>query len=86
MKVIKSSQCKPDLYLLPHRKYANKQDANKGFKKCFVGCGFSVSVNGRCWCIVVWGLVYGKCVPPDIGNEVFYWKCVLGSYLSIAAC
>lgn len=35
---------------------------------------------------MVWGLVYGKCVPPDIGNEVFYRKCVLGSYLSIATC
>lgn len=46
VKVIKSSQCKPDLYLLHHRKYANKQDASEGFKKCFVICGFSVSVNG----------------------------------------
>lgn len=45
MKVIKSSQCKAGLYLLYHRKYTNKQDASKGFKKCFVICGFHVSVE-----------------------------------------
>lgn len=40
----------------------------------------------RCWCVVVWGLVDGECVPPDIGNKVFYRKWVWGGYLSIDTC